>query len=90
VDELTDQVITAEQLNVEHDTIVTILPMGGEYLVVYASGRLVVMDANLMITKAFEHSQHTPIKAAYKINGDNYAIVSPSYVFFIDNQGNIK
>lgn len=90
VDELTDQVITAEQVNIENDTIVTVLPIAGEYLVVYASGRLVVMDANLMITKTFEHSQYTPIKAAYKINGDNYAIVSPSYVYFIDNEGKIK
>ena len=89
-DALTDMVIFAHQLPQEEADIVSILPIGEDYLLVYANGVFIVINPQLESIRRFECKQHLPIKAAYKISGDNIVLVSPSCVFFVDQQGKEK
>jgi hypothetical protein len=83
-------VIFAHQLPQEEADIVSILPIGEDYLLVYANGVYIVINPQLESIRRFECKQHLPIKAAYKISGDNIVLVSPSCVFFVDQQGKEK
>lgn len=89
-DALTDMVIFAHQLPQEEADIVSILPIGEDYLLVYANGVFIVINPQLESIRRFECKQHLPIKAAYKISSDNIVLVSPSCVFFVDQQGKEK
>ena len=89
-DALTDMVIFAHQLPQEGADIVSVLPIGENYLLVYANGVFIVINPQLIPIHQFEYKQHLPIKAAYKISGNNIALVSPSCVFFVDQQGKEK
>lgn len=89
-DALTDMVIFAHQLPQEEADIVSILPIGEDYLLVYANGVFIVINPQLESIRRFECKQHLPIKAAYKISGDNIVLVSSSCVFFVDQQGKEK
>ena len=89
-DALTDMVIFAHQLPQEGADIVSVLPLGENYLLVYANGVFIVINPQLIPIHQFECKQHLPIKAAYKISGNNIALVSPSCVFFVDQQGKEK
>jgi hypothetical protein len=87
---LNDIIIFAHQLPQGEAEIVTMLPLSEGYLVVYADGLFCVVNSQLEVIRQFEHKQHVPIKAVYKIAGDKIAVISPTYTFFIDNQGTAK
>ena len=89
-DALTDMVIFAHQLPQEEADIISVLPIGENYLLIYANGVFIVINPQLIPIHQFECKQHLPIKAAYKISGNNIALVSPSCVFFVDQQGKEK
>ena len=89
-DALNDIIIFAHQLPQGEAEIVNMLPLSEGYLVVYADGLFYVVNSQLEIIRQFEHKQHVPIKAVYKIAGDKIAVISPTYTFFIDNQGTAK
>lgn len=82
-DDLTDMVIYANQLPQRSAKVVTILPVSKGYLVVYADGVMVVINAQLELLQKLEYNQFAPIKAAYKISGNNLAIVTPDRVHWI-------
>ena len=82
-DDLTDMVIYANQLPQRSAEVVTILPVSKGYLVVYADGVMVVINAQLELLQKLEYNQFAPIKAAYKISGNNLAIVTPDRVHWI-------
>ena len=89
-DALNDIIIFAHQLPQGEAEIVNMLPLSEGYLVVYADGLFYVVNSQLEVIRQFEHKQHVPIKAVYKIAGDKIAVISPTYTFFIDNQGTAK
>ena len=88
-DALTDVVIVADQLPKGNAEVVRILPIREGYLVVYADGMCYVVDAQLEPIRQLDHKLYAPIRTAYKISGDGIALVSPTHVVFIDNEGKV-
>lgn len=86
-DLLNDIVIHVNQLPVGNAEVVAVLPATEGYLAVYADGLFVVLNAQLEAIRRFEYQHYAPIKTAYKIRGNNIAIITPSQIYFIDNQG---
>lgn len=90
IDVLTDVVIHAHQLPQSNAEVVSVLPIMEGYLIVYADGTLWVINPKLDPVRQFEYKHNTPIKSAYKLSGNTIAIVTPTYISYIDNQGNLK
>lgn len=82
-DDLTEVVISAGQLTQRGVEVVTILPVSKGYLVVYVDGVMEVMNAQLELLQTLEYPQYAPIKAAYKISGNNIAIVTSERIHWI-------
>ena len=88
-DALTDVVIVADQLPKGNAEVVRVLPIREGYLVVYADGMCYVVDAQLEPIRQLDHKLYAPIRTAYKISGDGIALVSPTHVVFINNEGKV-
>ena len=82
-DPLTEQVIYAHQLPQREADIVTVLPMANDYIVVYADGYLLTINAQLEIIQQTEYKQHLPIKAAYKIAGNIISFLTPTRIDYL-------
>ena len=82
-DPLTEQVIYAHQLPQREADIVAVLPMANDYLVVYADGYLLTINAQLEIIQQTEYKQHLPIKAAYKIAGNIISFLTPTRIDYL-------
>lgn len=86
-DALADRKILAHQLPQSGAEIVNLFPTEEGYLAVYSDGLFVILNSQLEPIQQLECRQYLPIKAAYKIGGNNIAVVSPSHVFFVNQQG---
>ena len=80
---MTEVVISAGQLTQRGVEVVTILPVSKGYLVVYVDGVMEVMNAQLELLQTLEYPQYAPMKAAYKISGNNIAIVTSERIHWI-------
>jgi hypothetical protein len=82
-DELKDLVIYAHQIPQLGSKVAAVLSVSTGYLVVYEDGILALLNDQLELVRKLEYPSYAPIKTAYKIGGNNVAIVSPECIYWV-------
>ena len=89
--ELTGQVMTADSLHYMFESnLVSILPVGRNYLAVESNKRAVLTDENGQSLSVERYPLTEAIVGAVKLSGNTVAVISPSRILFLDNQGKQK
>lgn len=91
--ELTGERIDAAMLSrlgiTEQGVVVTILPMGYQYMAVLANHKIIIFDATKIYGDVRTFAGSSPIRKAVKMSSNTIAILMEDNIIFVNNRGEV-